>query len=480
MFAAQFRNVEAEARLRPHARRAGLAPGAAAIVANSRVRAAPARRGAACRPSGSRRGRTASRPRYDGAGRAGCASGSGSSRGRPARAQRRPGRFKKGLDVLLDAVAPLDGRPRRGRRARRRRRHAAAAAGAARELGPGRARRTWSARSTRARPTEVYGDADVFALPSRDENFGVVAAEAAACGSAIVLSDRCGVAELLADSAARRSRSGSTPTAGRDREAARRTRRCATGSERPRARSPADDLGRRRRAAARALPARDRPVADLLVVAPDPRFGGGSQAHVQAFVDAAAALGREPEVVFVPHPTLRPEERLLAARPRRAAAPRSAARARSCRRCARRGRSGSPARSRCTAGPRSAPAARTPAGPARRSRTSGAAVRSACAVAPPRPRTSTRRPSAGSSGASSAAPRASTRRARRAATAVARAAGLPLGAGRDPAAPRRRRPLRAAPRRGVARAPRAAGARLRRPHRRPAQEPRARARRRCR
>jgi len=49
-------------------------------------------------------------------------------------------------------------------------------------------------------------------------------------------------------------------------------------------------------------------VRDLVVVAPDPRFGGGSEAHVQALVEAAAALGREPEVVFVPHPTLRPGE----------------------------------------------------------------------------------------------------------------------------------------------------------------------------
>ena len=48
-------------------------------------------------------------------------------------------------------------------------------------------------------------------------------------------------------------------------------------------------------------------MPDLVVVAPDPRFGGGSEAHVRAFVEAAAALGREPEVVFVPHPTLRPE-----------------------------------------------------------------------------------------------------------------------------------------------------------------------------
>jgi glycosyltransferase involved in cell wall biosynthesis len=43
----------------------------------------------------------------------------------------------------------------------------------------------------------IYADADVFALPSAHENFGLVAAEASAVGAAIVVSDRCGVAELL-------------------------------------------------------------------------------------------------------------------------------------------------------------------------------------------------------------------------------------------------------------------------------------------
>jgi glycosyltransferase involved in cell wall biosynthesis len=52
------------------------------------------------------------------------------------------------------------------------------------------------------------------------------------------------------------------------------------------------------------------PARDLVVVGADPRFGGGSHAHTQALVEAARALGREPEVVFVPHPTLRPQERL--------------------------------------------------------------------------------------------------------------------------------------------------------------------------
>jgi glycosyltransferase involved in cell wall biosynthesis len=43
----------------------------------------------------------------------------------------------------------------------------------------------------------LYADCDVFVLPSRNESFGMVAAEAAAAGAAVVLTDRCGVAELL-------------------------------------------------------------------------------------------------------------------------------------------------------------------------------------------------------------------------------------------------------------------------------------------
>jgi glycosyltransferase involved in cell wall biosynthesis len=45
----------------------------------------------------------------------------------------------------------------------------------------------------------VYADADVFVLPSSYESFGLVAAEAAAAGAAIVVTDRCGVADLFAD-----------------------------------------------------------------------------------------------------------------------------------------------------------------------------------------------------------------------------------------------------------------------------------------
>jgi glycosyltransferase involved in cell wall biosynthesis len=50
-------------------------------------------------------------------------------------------------------------------------------------------------------PAEVYADADVFALPSRHESFGMAAAEAAAAGVPVVVSDRCGAAELLGEAA---------------------------------------------------------------------------------------------------------------------------------------------------------------------------------------------------------------------------------------------------------------------------------------
>jgi glycosyltransferase involved in cell wall biosynthesis len=48
-------------------------------------------------------------------------------------------------------------------------------------------------------PLDVYADADVFVLASAHENFGIVAAEAAAAGTAAVVSDRCGIAELVRD-----------------------------------------------------------------------------------------------------------------------------------------------------------------------------------------------------------------------------------------------------------------------------------------
>jgi glycosyltransferase involved in cell wall biosynthesis len=44
---------------------------------------------------------------------------------------------------------------------------------------------------------QAYRDADVFVLPSENENFGNTAAEAAACGTPVIVSDRCGIAPLL-------------------------------------------------------------------------------------------------------------------------------------------------------------------------------------------------------------------------------------------------------------------------------------------
>jgi glycosyltransferase involved in cell wall biosynthesis len=46
-------------------------------------------------------------------------------------------------------------------------------------------------------PFELYADVDVLALPSSGESFGMAAAEAAAAGTPVVLSDRCGVKDFF-------------------------------------------------------------------------------------------------------------------------------------------------------------------------------------------------------------------------------------------------------------------------------------------
>ncbi|MBI3669964.1 MAG: glycosyltransferase [Acidobacteria bacterium] len=43
----------------------------------------------------------------------------------------------------------------------------------------------------------AYRDADVFVLPSQNENFGNTAAEAIACGTPVIVTDRCGIAPLV-------------------------------------------------------------------------------------------------------------------------------------------------------------------------------------------------------------------------------------------------------------------------------------------
>ena len=47
----------------------------------------------------------------------------------------------------------------------------------------------------------AYRDADVFVLPSQNENFGNTAAEAIAAGSPVIVTEQCGIAPLLANQA---------------------------------------------------------------------------------------------------------------------------------------------------------------------------------------------------------------------------------------------------------------------------------------
>jgi len=44
---------------------------------------------------------------------------------------------------------------------------------------------------------QAYCDADVFVLPSLNENFGNTAAESAACGTPVIVTDRCGIASYV-------------------------------------------------------------------------------------------------------------------------------------------------------------------------------------------------------------------------------------------------------------------------------------------
>jgi glycosyltransferase involved in cell wall biosynthesis len=43
----------------------------------------------------------------------------------------------------------------------------------------------------------AYRDADIFVLPSQNENFGNTAAEAIACGTPVLVTDRCGIAPMV-------------------------------------------------------------------------------------------------------------------------------------------------------------------------------------------------------------------------------------------------------------------------------------------
>jgi glycosyltransferase involved in cell wall biosynthesis len=48
---------------------------------------------------------------------------------------------------------------------------------------------------------------------------------------------------------------------------------------------------------------RSRAVPDLTVLGQEPRYGGGARAQIEAFLKAARSLGRDPKLVFTPHPT---------------------------------------------------------------------------------------------------------------------------------------------------------------------------------
>jgi glycosyltransferase involved in cell wall biosynthesis len=108
--------------------------------------------------------------------------------------------YKKGLDLLFDAVAELPGAhvavvgPDDGDGTRER-----LEAMASRPPLVGRAHLVPPFDASQ--PRALYGEADVFVLPSRNESFGMVAAEAAAAGVASVVTTECGAAELLADAA---------------------------------------------------------------------------------------------------------------------------------------------------------------------------------------------------------------------------------------------------------------------------------------
>jgi glycosyltransferase involved in cell wall biosynthesis len=51
-------------------------------------------------------------------------------------------------------------------------------------------------------PHDLYPQADVLVLASAGESFGMVAAEAAAAGTPVIVSDRCGIAGFFEDSEA--------------------------------------------------------------------------------------------------------------------------------------------------------------------------------------------------------------------------------------------------------------------------------------
>ncbi len=67
------------------------------------------------------------------------------------------------------------------------------------QAAPATAGRIHALRVTDEPPRELYPQADVFVLASEGESFGMVAAEAAAAGTPVIVSDRCGIASFFED-----------------------------------------------------------------------------------------------------------------------------------------------------------------------------------------------------------------------------------------------------------------------------------------
>ena len=78
-------------------------------------------------------------------------------------------------------------------------RHGTSAAVAAAQAAPATAGRVHALGMTEEPPKELYPQADVFVLASEGESFGMVAAEAAAAGTPVIVSDRAGIVSFFED-----------------------------------------------------------------------------------------------------------------------------------------------------------------------------------------------------------------------------------------------------------------------------------------
>ena len=139
----------------------------------------------------------------------------------------------KGVDLAVGALAELDDPTRRcsswsAGRAGRRRRRAGSACTDARRRARGRPIGCASCRPSRTTSSSTYyRAADVCIVPSRTESFGLVALEAAACGTPVVAADVGGLRSLVDDGAHRLPRRGSRSRA----TTRRRSTRCSHDPE---------------------------------------------------------------------------------------------------------------------------------------------------------------------------------------------------------------------------------------------------------